>query len=241
MEQRLAHRIPPDRPVVMHQTWQQMLFLHWRVDPAEIQKSLPEGLTVDTFEGNAWIGITPFLMRGARMHLMPRIPGMSDFLEVNVRTYVYDKHGRTGVWFFSLDCNQALAVMAARSTLNLPYRPATMSSSVGGDGFTCFQSRRDDDGHNSRFRYRLHNDTKAAEAGTLEFFLIERYLLFTKTALGLARVQVNHVPYPLAKVNLLEWDARLLELAGFRPKVQAPEHVIGSPGVAVKVFAPNAF
>ena len=112
----------------MYQRWDDLLFLHWSYDPLAIQRTLPRGLTVDTFEGKAYIGIVPFFMRDVRPSFCPRLPGISDFLELNVRTYVYDEHGVPGVWFYSLDANQWLAVRAARRFFCLPYFDSKMKA-----------------------------------------------------------------------------------------------------------------
>ena len=103
--QRLAMRERPSATQVMHQRWGDLLFLHWPIEAALIQEKLPEGLYVDVFGGQAWIGVVPFYMERIRPVGMPPVPGISWFLELNVRTYVHDSKGRAGVWFFSLDCN----------------------------------------------------------------------------------------------------------------------------------------
>ena len=126
---RLAVRTrPKDRKPVMYQRWDDLLFLHWSYNPLAIQRTLPRGLTVDTFEGKAYIGIVPFFMRGVRPSFCPRLPGLSDFLELNVRTYVFDEDGIPGVWFYSLDANQWLAVRAARRFFFLPYFDCKMKA-----------------------------------------------------------------------------------------------------------------
>lgn len=127
-ESRLAVRQRPAGAHVMHQRWEKLAFLHWRWDPAEIQRTLPRGLFVDMFEGNAWLAIVPFYMRGIRPRFLPSVPRISDFLELNVRTYVHDAAGRPGVWFYSLDCNQPLAVWTARTFFRLPYQHARMQA-----------------------------------------------------------------------------------------------------------------
>ncbi|MFG0295490.1 MAG: YqjF family protein, partial [Maioricimonas sp. JB045] len=120
-EQRLQLRErPPCRPV-MYQSWQELLFLHWRIDTDIIQRTLPAGLHVDTCDGAAWLGVVPFLMRNIRPWWFCSVPGISNFLELNLRTYVCDDAGRPGVWFYSLDASQPLAVWAARTFFHLPY------------------------------------------------------------------------------------------------------------------------
>jgi uncharacterized protein YqjF (DUF2071 family) len=130
LESRIAVRELPARAHVMHQRWESLLFLHWRWDAAEIQRTLPPGLFVDTFQGDAWLAIVPFYMRGIRPRFCPPVPGISDFLELNVRTYVHDEQGRPGVWFYSLDCNQPLAVWTARTFFHLPYQHARMWAEI---------------------------------------------------------------------------------------------------------------
>src|SRR5947209_9596696 len=131
---RLAARTPNgERPVVMHHRWEALLFLHWLVSPAEIQQTLPPGLTVDTFEDQAYLAISPFFMRKVRPVGVPPLPWLSEFQELNVRTYVFDERGVPGIWFYSLDCNQPLAVAGARMLSGLPYFNAEMSATF--DGF----------------------------------------------------------------------------------------------------------
>ena len=231
----LALRECPARQHVMYQRWEQLLFLHWRWDAAEIQRTLPPGLFVDAFQDSAWLAIVPFFMRGIRPRFCPPVPGISDFLELNVRTYVHDEQGHHGVWFYSLDCDQPLAVWTARTFFHLPYQHARMSASLEGDlvNYSCY---RRGEPLGSCYRYRLSEKTRAAETGSLEFFLAERYLLFSQTPRGLRSGQVHHTPYPLAEVSLETWDAAPLLQAGFSHPNRPPDHIIGSPGVDVRVY-----
>src|SRR5437868_7771671 len=129
---RLAAREPDGkRPQVMHHRWESLLILHWQVPPGRIQETLPDGLTVDTFEGEAFVGITPFFMRNVRPVGLPAVPWLSEFQELNVRTYVFDRCGVPGIWFYSLNCNQPLAVVGARALTGLPYFNADMKWNVG--------------------------------------------------------------------------------------------------------------
>jgi len=228
-------RQQPQRSPVMYQRWEKLAFLHWRWAPEIIQRTLPTGLTVDTFQGDAWLAIVPFYMRGIRPRFCPPVPGISDFLELNVRTYVSDAQGRHGVWFYSLDCDQPLAVWTARTFFHLPYQHAQMSATQT-DGWIDYDWQRRGDSP-SRFRYRLNAQTRLAEPGTLEFFLAERYFLLSQTPRGLRCGQVHHTPYPLAEVELDAWDVKPLLQAGFENPNRPPDHLIGSPGVDVKVYA----
>jgi len=219
----------------MYQRWENLLFLHWRWDAAEIQRTLPPGLFVDTFQSEAWLAIVPFFMRGIRPRFFPAVPGISDFLELNVRTYVHDAQGRPGVWFYSLDCNQSLAVWTARTFFHLPYQHAAMSAHSL-DGCIDYTCQRRGDSNGSRFRYRIHSQAHLAEPGTLEFFLAERYLLFSQSPRGIRCGQVHHTPYPLATATLESWDVNSLLQAGFASPARPPDHVIASAGVDVRVF-----
>ncbi len=118
---RTAPAREPDAPAVMHQNWHHLLFLHWEMPPEELQRALPPELTVDTFEGIAYVGLVPFTISGARAALTPPLPWISDFHEVNLRTYVHRQGRDPGVWFFSLDASSAIAVAAARAAYKLPY------------------------------------------------------------------------------------------------------------------------
>lgn len=232
----LSARERPTRPHVMLQRWERLAFLHWRWDPDVIQRTLPPGLTVDTFQGEVWLAIVPFFMRGIRPRFCPPVPGISDFLELNVRTYVRDVQGRHGVWFYSLDCDQSLAVWTARTFFHLPYQHARMSATVSGPRVDYHCQRRHEPAK-SRFTWSLDQQTRHAEPGTLEFFLAERYLLLSQTPRGLRCGQVHHTPYPLADMTLESWDVNPLLQAGFDDPKRPPDHLIGSPGVDVLIYA----
>lgn len=234
LEQRLAARASGAAPVVMHQRWSELLFLHWRWDAADLQRRLPEGLHVDRHEGEAWLGVVPFFMDRIRPRLLPIVPGVSWFRELNVRTYVHDDTGRPGVWFFSLDCDQPLAVRVARGLFRLPYFDAAMEAERTAGAVTHACRRNGEEG-TARFEYRLGEPLAKPEAGSLEFWLVERYVLFAQTGAGLRLGRVSHEPYELAEVTLGRWDALPLRWNGFEPPDRAPDHVAGSRGVDVRV------
>src|SRR5262245_10075958 len=110
----------PGRPWVMAMRWHDLLFAHWPVDPAVLRPLIPASLQIDTYDGQAWIGVVPFRMTGVRPRFVPPLPGLSAFAEINVRTYVTIEQ-KPGVWFFSLDAANRLAVWAARLSYHLPY------------------------------------------------------------------------------------------------------------------------
>jgi len=231
-------RRPEGRPV-MYQNWSKLLFLHWRMDPAEIQATLPEGLTVDTFEGDAWLGLVPFFMKGIRPRGLPSVPGISNFLEMNVRTYVFDSAGRPGVWFYSLDANQSLAVAIAQRFFHLPYFRADMSAQQekGVIHYSC-QRRGEPSEAESNFVWRAGNSLPAPEQGSLEYFLVERYLLFSHRERDgqLFCGRVHHSPYALLEALIEEYTDGATSLAGFNIGDRRPDHAVYSSNLDVDVF-----
>lgn len=234
---------PIDRIAVMYQKWRSLLFLHWEVDPEIIQVTLPERLHVDTFEGRAYLGITPFFVEDARPIFTPSIPPISNFPEVNVRTYVFDNEGNPGVWFYSLDTSQPLAVEAANIFFHLPYHTSEIEARQAMEEvvFSCRRTEGNLEIPRSTFRYRYSGEEFFAESKTLEFFLIERYLLFSKDKETgeLYSGRVHHRPYPLYKVEVSEYDQNLLTLNGFMPGGRPASHQVFSTGVDVEVFTPD--
>ncbi|HUS34593.1 MAG TPA: DUF2071 domain-containing protein [Verrucomicrobiae bacterium] len=237
-EERLLWREDPMQPVVLFQKWRDLAFLHWSFPVDEIKKTLPEGLAVDTFHGKAWVGIIPLFMKDVHPRFVPSVPLLSDFLELNVRTYVLDKHGRPGVWFYSLDANQPLAVTAARVGYFLNYMQAEMSATEGDDGMIDYRCKRAGANKSSRIWYGGKGIAHFAEPGTLEFFLIERYLLFSRDPASgdIHCGRVHHEPYPLLTPQLAAYDTVMLELNGLPSPDRAPDEVHFSPGVDVKTY-----
>lgn len=243
LQQRLSERTRPQGPVVMHQRWEQLLFLHWSWNPAEIQATLPPGLFVDTHAEKAWVGLVPFFMRDVRPRFVPALPWVSDFLELNLRTYVHDAAGRPGLYFYSLDCDQPLAVETARRLFLLRYEHAAMRAEIDSEGWLDFEVRRAGASKGSRFRYHPTSGGVAAEAapGSMEFFLIERYRLFATDARGeqLTSMRVSHPPYRFRPAPVLAWSTVPLRQAGLHPSEGAPEHICAVESQQVEIFAPE--
>lgn len=227
---RLAVRKKPPESPVMFQTWSNLLFLHWEIDPAEIQARLPARLTVDLHEGRTYLGLVPFFMRKVRPRFLPAVPWLSNFLELNVRVYVHDEHGRPGVWFFSLDCNQPIAVELARRFFHLPYQHAKMKS-IG----TRYSCQRKGKPEKALYDYAGGPDLKTSEPGSLEFFLLERYLLFSESRKGEIHCgQVHHEPYQFTEAKIPAISTAPLEWEGFQV-TGAPVSALASPGVPVQI------
>ncbi len=212
---RLAERVRPTSRVVGFQRWSELLFLHWDVPAAQVQATLPAGLTVDIWEGRAFVGIVPFFMERIRPAGLPPLPWLSWFHELNVRTYVVDARGRPGVWFYSLDCDQPVAVWLARRWFHLPYRHARFRSSRSG-GEVTYQARRKGHSESDQFRWKRTVAGRAAEAGSLEFFLVERYRVFAADGRGgLFTGQVHHAPYQIGVPELTAASSVVGRAAGF--------------------------
>jgi uncharacterized protein YqjF (DUF2071 family) len=189
----------PQRHWVMGQSWLDLLFAHWPLDAAAVRRHVPPPLVVDTFDGAAWVGITPFRVSGLRLTATPPLPGVSAFPELNARTYV-TVADKPGIWFFSLDAASRLAVAAARRFYHLPYFRARMSVERRDGAIDYASDRRDDRGHEARFRaeYRPAGAERPAAPGSLEHFLTERYCLYALDPDGRPlRADIHHVPWPL--------------------------------------------
>jgi hypothetical protein len=204
-----------------------------------IQALVPAGLTVDTFEGRAYVGVVPFTMRDVAPWWSPPVPGISNFHELNVRTYVHHEGRNPGVWFFSLDAAKLIAVLAARAAWHLPYYWAAMRLKIDGDEVYYRSTRRWPEPKPADFeaRYRIGKATGSAEPGTFDHFLAERYVLFSAPGPGPLKIgRVHHRPYPLHHAEVMEWRESMVTAAGL-PEPQGKPHVLYSPGVDVEVFA----
>jgi uncharacterized protein YqjF (DUF2071 family) len=226
---------PLRRAPVMFQQWFHLLFLHWSLSPSIVQRTLPQGLSVDTFGGKAWVGIVPFYMRSVRPAGFVPVPGISNFLELNLRTYVRDVHGRPGIWFYSLDANQPLAVCFARAAFGLPYQFAAMTARIS-DGEIDYRSRRFGSKSSLHYRYRASGRLGEAAFGSLDFFLLERYRLFARRGKKLFTGRVHHPPYQLRQATVTEADPELFAMAGFKIPDGPPLHIIYSERVDVSIY-----
>lgn len=232
----LALRNMAATKVAMAMSWRDLLFLHYACDPEEIQEILPRGLTVDTFpdesgQERAWIGLVPFRMEGVRPRGMPPFPPCEDFPETNVRTYCHVDGRDPGVWFFSLDAANPFACAFARRFFNLNYRHARMKVNRANDEVRYESSRFGNPHAENRARCRIGGDRGPAQVGTLEFFLVERYLLYSFKDGALFKGQVFHPPYRLRDVEEYEASGSLIEVNGL--KARPFTHAVFSEGVDV--------
>lgn len=189
-------------PWIAEQTWLDLAFLHWPVARRVVQDRLPAGLTLDLWDGGAWIGIVPFRLEGLHARHLPGVPGATDFLELNVRTYVRVAD-RPGVYFFSLDASSRLAVLGARALFGLPYHRAEMRFEQAAPlDWIRYTSHRADGAATFDARYRPNGLARPAEPGSLEEFLVERYRLFNPRGERITRVEIDHAPWRLRPADV---------------------------------------
>jgi uncharacterized protein len=186
----------PDEPWWLAQTWDDLLFLHYRVEAEALARLVPQGLEVEQHDGSAWLGVTPFVLTGFRLRGTLPLPRLSVFPELNVRTYV-TVDDRPGIWFFSLDTPSRLAVEGARRAYKLPYHLARATAEKRGVAVEYVCERVDDPRRRFEGRYRPSGDRFEAEPESLEWFLTERYCLYAVDRGRLHRAEIQHPPWPL--------------------------------------------
>jgi uncharacterized protein YqjF (DUF2071 family) len=246
----------PTGPAAGYQSWRDLTFIHWRVPVAAVRDLIPLELEIDTWEGDAWVAIVPFDMQRIRPWWSPAVPGVSWFRETNVRTYVHREGRDPGVWFFSLEASNTIAVLAARWGWKLPYFRARLdltrdSNQIAYSGTrlwpeptpatysltTTLLGPLDEPIEGSETANSSSAVLPSAVPGTLEHFLAERYYLYTTDqAKRLYRGQVHHRPYPLQRATVELRQESLLAAAGITRPPGPPDHVCFSPGVDVEVF-----
>jgi uncharacterized protein len=216
----------------MFQSWRSLTFLHWRYDPGEIRRLLPKRLELDTFDDAAWVGLTPFLLTGLRPPFAPALPWISQFPEMNVRTYVRGPDGEPGIWFFTLEADRLAAVAGARLTYRLPYRWADMQVRRGKDTVQ-YASERNwpfGTGHAS-ISVQIG---EAIEVAEFDRFLTARFRLYTIVLGRLGFAQIEHEPWPLRRARLLHLAQNVVESSGV-PRPGGDPILHYSPGVDVRV------
>jgi len=242
---RLAPTRRPPQFAVMRQKWRDLLFIHWPVNPDVLRPLIPSRLELDLFEGTAYVGLVAFTMTGVRPVGLPAVAGLSSFHETNLRTYVRLADRDPGVWFFNLEAANAIAVRLARSLFHLPYHYSRMflehESAPGPCEPTSILyagTRRWPGPLPASYSVRAIpvGQIQPAAAGTLEHFLVERYILFTEWRSRVYKGHVHHTPYPLQSAKLLSLDESLLAAAGIeRPEIAPLAHF--AAGVNVDVFS----
>jgi uncharacterized protein len=230
---RMAPTRRPDGCCRGYQNWRSLLFMHWAVDVETLRALVPAPLELDVYEGKAYVGVVPFVMQAVRPRWCPEMFSFN-FLETNVRTYVCHR-GRPGVYFFSLDAASRIAVWAARAFWSLPYFHARMSFTQPGDEI-LYQSRRSSSDVVHKVRYRLGELLGSLHPESLEFFFLERYLLFAEHQGQLYMGQVHHAPYPAQAALVLELEDQLLRAASLGDFPGMPAFTHYAAGVDVEIF-----
>jgi uncharacterized protein YqjF (DUF2071 family) len=187
----------PTGPWAQAQTWDDLCFVHWCVDPDELRRHVPESVELAVHDGAAWLGIVPFTISSLRARGLPPLPPVASFHELNVRTVV-TADGKPGIWFFTLDASSRLAVELAKKLYRLPYAYARIRSERI-DGWTHYESARP--GAAFSGRYRGVGEQFQAEPGSLEWFLTERYCLYTEDGGRLYRAEIHHRPWDLQRAE----------------------------------------
>lgn len=236
-EERVAARNRPPQMPVMHQSWDKLLFMHWKIPVEILRQLIPKPLEIDTYEDEAWIALTPFTIYDLRPPLLPALPYISSLHELNVRTYVYF-NGVPGVWFFSLDANNFLAVLGARIFFSLPYHEATISLQQDKNAVIYRSSRSTGRGEFAA-DWTIGENRPRAEPGTLEFFLVERYCLYTAAGDKIYRCRIHHEPWPLQHTDRFsKYESNMFEINGLSHPPAQPLLHCGGP-VHVDVWYPD--
>ncbi len=229
---------PPPREwrPALRQQWAELAYFHWRYDTEVVQRLLPPGVFVDTFDDSAWVGLIPFEMRNVQLGPTPPFPWLGSFIEINVRTYVTDSQGRRAVWFFSLDVPRSVIVAVARSAFALPYCWATANHVRSNDHHHYSMTRRwpRPSGPHADMRFFVGDRIEDEAVGDLEHFLCARWALLTTRRSQLLYGKVHHERWPLHHLKQVEIDQTIIEAAGLPSPVGAP-HAMYSPGVDVGV------
>lgn len=221
---------------VMRQEWRDLAYVHWRYEPEVVQALLPSELSVDIFDGSAWVGLIPFSMRNIGLPHGPAVPYFGSFPEINVRTYVI-RDGRPGVWFFSLDVNRFLPALVARLTYRLPYCWGRASHEVTNDVWTTRVKRRWPSAVDPT--EIVVRPGEEIEPDDLDHFLTARWGLYSATRRGVRYAPVDHEPWPLRTAELVRADSALVKAVGL-PAPTGDPHVRCSPGVAVRIGRPRS-
>lgn len=213
----------------MRMRWHDLCFMHWRVDYDVLRSLIPEPLEIDTFDGDAWIGIVPFRMSGVAPRFVPSIPFLSNFPELNVRTYV-TIDGKPGVWFFSLEATKPLAVRAARKLFHLPYMDAKIdlancdnSNNCKWIGYRSERTHRGEPAANFMAEYRPIGSPFRAQDGTLEEFLTARYCLYSANEQQqIFRGEIYHEPWELREAQALIDENTMTDWLGIKLPNEEP-------------------
>lgn len=224
----------------MYQSWDWLTFLHWSYPVEAVRPLIPEALSVDAYDGMAWVGLVPFQVDRLRLPMMRAIPWISSFPETNIRTYVRDSNGERGVWFLSLDADRLAAVVGARTGFRLPYQWARMRLHRNGSSVhytSCRNGLMAVRPAHADIEVEIGDKFAPEELTERDHFLTALFRLYTMFGDRVGYAQVEHDPWPLYRARAIRLDQDLIAAAGLAPPEGEPiAHY--SPGVDVKVAAP---
>lgn len=225
--QQSSHRpfdLPQNRPWIMAQTWKHLLFAHWKIPASILRPMIPPEIELDTYNGEAWLGVVPFLMTGVRLRGFAPMPGTATFPELNLRTYV-NHNGKPGVWFFSLEAANPLAVMVARLTFNLPYFNAKMSLQQSDNTISYRSHRTHSDAKSAEFiaKYQPIAPVKTYDAASLDRWLTDRYVLYSVNRKGQVFIgHIMHLPWGLQAAEATIERNTIAEASGINLSDEQP-------------------
>jgi uncharacterized protein YqjF (DUF2071 family) len=220
---RFSIRNRPSGKPIMHQSWGKLLFMHWAIDADLLRSLIPPGLEIDTYNGEAWIAVVPFTMWDIRAlpSFLPAVPKLSAMHELNVRTYVHH-NGTPGVWFCSLDCNSSTAVFGARTFYYLPYYNAELDLKRTDTKIDYSLKRTDKPRATFNATWNIGTPLPTSEPDSLEFFLTERYCLYTEHKGRIYQARISHQPWPLQTATVDSYSSTVIEVLGLPEPTVAP-------------------
>lgn len=230
----LADPPPLLKRAVLSQRWAELAYFHWRYPPEDVQRLLPDGVRVDTFDGSAWVGLVPFVMRKVRIGPTPPVPYFGTFHEINVRTYVIDPRGRRAVWFFSLDVPRSAIVAVARAVFALPYCWSRTEHTATGGHRRYTMSRRWPLRPSASAQLEFTIGDPMGEVSALDHFLTARWALLTNRRDRLLYGRVHHERWPLYRIDAHDVRQDVIEAAGL-PSPSGEPRTAYCPGVDVEV------
>ncbi len=232
-------RPSPLRDPLLRQTWEDVAFLHWSVDPSQVARRLPPGVEVDTFDGAAWVSLVPFQMRGIGLRRGPSVPYLGTFPETNVRTYVRGPDGAPGVWFDSLDATRLLPVATARLAYGLPYMWSAMTIDRSPGRIVYRARRRWPEHRGATSLVEVLVGAVADPTDELADFLTSRWRLFSARGSGVWQAGVDHPAWPLRQGTVSRLDDEFVAAAGYDIGTRPPDVVHYAPGVPVLAGRPR--
>ena len=231
----------PKTPWVMAQTWEHLLFAHWAVTPKTLASLIPAAVELDTFDGCAWVGITPFRVSGLRLRGLPAVRGVSEFHEINVRTYVR-LDGKPGVWFFTLAADTLIGIVMARTWYRLPYVAARIrfAERRGRVMFVASRARMGSAEPTLAAEYAPIDRVSRLAPGTIDAWLTERYCLYAAEGDGrILRAEIHHAPWPLQRASATIRDDGFTAAVGV-PLRGAPDLLHYARHLDVAIWRPLA-